>query len=160
MLGSKKLQEEQKLHEEICHSNCTALKLLQKDQHLMRKFPTINCLRTATCKDRSHGAIYFLCDGFFDNFFLRCKAVCSHGVTAICIDIYWNCTLQLHRMGMEPINVWHHTHKCIAVTLYELYVLLTSTQPIFIAVAITEKSHCVNEPQNCFAAQIANQDFT
>ena len=33
---------------------------------------------------------------FFDNFFLRFKAVSSHGATAICIDTYWNRTLQLH----------------------------------------------------------------
>ena len=57
--------------------------------------------------------------GIFDNFFLRFKAVCSHCVTAICIDTYWNRTSQLHRMGMEPIHVQHHTHKCITVTLYE-----------------------------------------
>ena len=127
----------------------------------MRKFPTINCSRTATCKVRPHGAIYFLCDGFFDNFFLRFKAICSHGVTAICIDIYigiahCNCTEWVWNPLMCDIT---HTNA-LQVTLYELYVLLISTQPIFIAVAITEKSHCVNEPQNCFAAQIANQDFT
>ena len=39
---------------------------------------------------------------FFDNFFLQFKAICSHGVTVICIDTYLNRTPQLHRMGMEP----------------------------------------------------------
>ena len=72
--------------------------------------------------------IYFA-TAFLDNFFLWFKVVCSHGVTAICIDTYWNCTSQSHRMGMEPSHVWHRTQKCIAVAPYE--VSLTSTQPIF-----------------------------
>ena len=64
-------------------------------------------------------AIYFFCDGNFSQFFLRFKSVCSLGVTAICIDTYWNRTSQLHRMGMEPSHVRHRTHKCIKVAIYE-----------------------------------------
>ena len=82
---------------------------------------------------------------FFDNFFLQVKAVCSQGVTAICIDTYWNHTSQSHRMGVEPIHVWHLTHKCITVTPYEQSHWY-SHNPFFSAVAFTKKLYHVNEP--------------
>ena len=57
---------------------------------------------------------------------------CSHSATAIHI-FYINHKLQSHRMGIEPIPVWHHTHKCdcnnSSHTIWR--VSLTSAQPIF-----------------------------
>ena len=82
---------------------------------------------------------------FFENFLLWFKAVCSHSATATCIDTYWYCTSQSHRMGIESIHVQHHTHKCITVAPYEQS-HWHPHNPFFIAVAFTKKSHRVNEP--------------
>ena len=53
--------------------------------------------------------------------------------------LHWNCTLQSHRIGMEPIHVWHHTQVCIAhrVSRTMWTVLLTTTQSNFCILKIT-----------------------
>ena len=59
---------------------------------------------------------------------------------------HWNCTLQSHRIGMEPILVWHHTKVCITCRASHTMwtVSLTTTQSNFciltIAVAPYERA--------------------
>ena len=52
-----------------------------------------------------------------------------------------NHTSQSHRMGMEPIHVWHCTHKCNcdnwSCTIWKIS--LTSTQPIFLSQSHSQK---------------------
>ena len=47
--------------------------------------------------------------------------------------LHWNCTLQSHRIGKEPIHVWHRTHICIACRANPTVwtVSLTTTQSNF-----------------------------
>ena len=88
---------------------------------------------------------------------------CSHSATviatAICVYMYrliyitiTHRTSQSHKMGLEPIHVWHFTKKSIPVTPCEQY----HCHPHNILHAtikrnrIHKKSHCVNEPSGVF----------
>ena len=60
----------------------------------------------------------------------------------------WNRTLQSHRMGVEPIYVWHRTHHCIARTGNRTMwrSSLTSTQSISCIANIKKKNAPCERP--------------
>ena len=92
-------------------------------------------------KARSRGSILCECDC---DFFSAILWNCSYDATAIHISSM-NSTSQSYRMGMEPIHMRCHRHKCNGDTHSRTLwtVTLTSTQPI--TVAFTKK-HRVNDP--------------
>ena len=117
----------------MCDSNVSTLQIASKPIALMWTISQKPMYKTAVAR-RTNRTVW-----------TDLKTVCSHGATAICIDTYWNRTWQLHRMGMEPIHVWHRTRKCIAVSPYKQ----SHWHPhnlFFITIAFTKISHRVNEP--------------
>ena len=128
----------------VCR-NCLLNKLsLKSNKNNMRR-------KLCCVKARSQSTIFCLRLRFFYIFSVRFKAVCSHGAMSVDAISYvyvnweahriqWNCTLQSHRMGVEPNHVWHRTHQCIVRTWnHTMWTLsLTSTQSIF-CIAVTNK---------------------
>ena len=84
---------------------------------------------------------------------------CSHGVTTIHI-FCMNHTSQSHRMGMEPIHVQHHTHKCDCNNHSRIIwtVSLTSTQPIFFYLSRIHKNAPCERTFTKMASLTSNAD--
>ena len=71
---------------------------------------------------------------------------------------HWNCTLQSHRIGMEPIHVWHHTQVCIAHRVNRTIVINNHSIQFLYLKNRSGTSHHVSEPRE--AEQRPKQIYT